>query len=131
MTLMMIATREMGARTARESVSPMSPAITTAPYAHYSVSMGLWSTKTVARCVSATQHRAIYAQIGITSPARMTQRVSLGINVVRSSMNALRAIACAIRRLAKRAHAPAIAYVDLASVSRVHRADVTNRSRVT
>ena len=131
MTLMMIATREMGGLTARESVSPISLAITTAQSVRCSVSMGLWSTKTVARCASATQHQAICVQTGIISPARMTQRVSLGINVVRSSMNALRVIACAIRRLAKRAHAPAIAYVDLASASRVHRADVTNPSRVT
>ena len=131
MTLMMIATQEMGGLTARGFVSPMSPAITMAPYAHYSVSMGLWSTKTVARCVSATQHQAICVQTGIISPARMTQRVSLDINVERSLTGASQAIACATPRLGKRAHAPAIACKDLAFVSRVHRADVTNLSRVT
>ena len=131
MTLMMIATQEMGGRTARGFVSQTSPAITTAPCAHCSVSMGLWSTKTVVRCASATQRQAICVQTGIISPARMTQRVSLDINVERSLMGASRAIACATRRLVKLGSAPVTACKDLVSVSLAHPADVTNPIRVT
>ena len=46
-------------------------------------------------------------------------------------MDALRAVACAIRRPAKPACVPAIAYVDLASASPAHQADVMNPNRVT
>ena len=109
----------------------MSLAITTVLSVRCSVSMALQSTRTVARSANVILHRAIYVRTGIISPARMTQRVSLDINVERSLMGASRAIACATRRLVKLGSAPVTACKDLVSVSLAHPADVTNPIRVT